>query len=103
MCASATQPPADPCQPPWYVPRALGDRGTSALRSRLTGASAKLALLVAIGLAPPSLAACGSGDPQDASEPTGSYPVNVYKASFANRQRLAQTNDLVIGVENTGD
>lgn len=88
---------------PWYVPRALGDRGTSALRSRLAGASAKAVVVVAIGLAPSTLAACGSGPSQDASEPSGDYPVNVYKAGFPNRQRLAQTTDLTIGVENTGN
>jgi hypothetical protein len=50
------------------------------------------------------LAACGEGqERQDASEPTGEYPVEVVSSKFPNRQRLAETTDLVIAVENSGE
>jgi hypothetical protein len=56
-----------------------------------------------VGLAAAGLSACGGGETQDASEASGEYPVDVFRATFPNRQRLAETSDLVIGVENTGD
>lgn len=50
-----------------------------------------------------ALAACGESAPrQDADEPAGEFPVDVFKAKFPNRQRLAETNDLTLGVENSG-
>lgn len=49
------------------------------------------------------LAACGGEEEtQDASEPAGEFPVEVLTSKFPNRQRLAETTDLVIGIENTG-
>jgi hypothetical protein len=49
------------------------------------------------------LAACGGGgERQDENEPEGEFPVEVTDAKFPNRQRLAETTDLRLGVENTG-
>jgi hypothetical protein len=48
------------------------------------------------------LAACGSGERQDEDEPEGEFPVEVTTAQFPNRQRLAETTDLRLAVENTG-
>ncbi len=56
-----------------------------------------IALAAALGLA-----ACGSGARQDASEPTGNFPVEVTTASFPPSQRLAQNTHLVISVRNAG-
>lgn len=50
-----------------------------------------------------AIAACGSGDRQDANEPEGEFEVKVTKSEFPTKQRLAETSDLVLGVENTGD
>jgi hypothetical protein len=50
-----------------------------------------------------ALSACGGGgERQDADEPEGEFPVEVTDAKFPNRQRLAETTDLRLGVENTG-
>ncbi len=78
----------------------MGERSTSARRRR------HVALAVAILL--PSLAlglaACGDdAASQDANEPEGDFPVEVTKAKFPTSQRLAETSELVLGVENTGD
>ena len=49
------------------------------------------------------LVACGGGgERQDAGEPEGEFPVEVVTAKFPNRQSLAVTTDLRLGVENTG-
>lgn len=47
--------------------------------------------------------ACGSKPRQDANEPSGNFPVAVKSANFATDQRLAETNDLRLEIENTGD
>jgi hypothetical protein len=62
-----------------------------------------LALATAALIAALTLAACGSEDPQDANEPEGEFPVEVITSEFPTKQRLAETSDLVLGVENTGD
>jgi hypothetical protein len=62
-----------------------------------------LALTLLLLAAVVGLSACGSEDPQDANEPEGEYEVEVTTSEFPTRQRLAQTSDLVLGVENTGD
>lgn len=49
-----------------------------------------------------SIAACGSEKRQDANEPSGDFPVRVSVAKFPSRQRLADTSDLRLKVENTG-
>lgn len=49
------------------------------------------------------LAACGSEESQDANEPEGEFAVDVTTSEFPVRQQLAETADLVLGVENIGD
>lgn len=62
-------------------------------------ASVLLAAVVAA-----ALASCGgSEEPQDANEPSGEYEVEVTESEFPTKQRLAETSDLVLGVENIGD
>ncbi len=80
----------------------MGQSGTSALESRLGRASVRIAALALLTSVSLPLAACGGGESQDASEPSGDYPVDVFRATFPNRQRLAETTDLVVGVDNTG-
>lgn len=48
------------------------------------------------------LSACGGGARQDASEPSGSFPVKVSSASFPASQRLSQHTKMVISVRNAG-
>jgi hypothetical protein len=48
------------------------------------------------------LGACGSQQRQDATEPSGTFPVQVSTASFPVSQRLSQHTHLVIAVRNTG-
>lgn len=47
---------------------------------------------------------CGGsgGERQDATEPEGEFPVEVTTAKFPTRQRLAQTSDLELAIENIG-
>jgi hypothetical protein len=45
---------------------------------------------------------CGGGARQDADEPEGNFDVAVVSATFPKHQKLAQTSQLVITVENTG-
>jgi hypothetical protein len=84
--------------------RALGDSGTIAGRLRLPGAKAGT---LAAGLAALALTSvvsgCGGGESQDADEPSGSYQVEVSKASFPERQRLADTLDLQLQIRNADD
>lgn len=57
-----------------------------------------LATLLAGGLA--TIAACGGGDKQDKGDPTGTFKVDVPRASFPGKQRLAQESTLEIIVVN---
>jgi hypothetical protein len=90
-------------QPRWYVARALGDRGTPPRRRRAwrsrTPAAAAACLLAGV-----ALAACGGDEESQAdNEPVGEFPVEVSSATFPARQRLGETSDLVLEVENAGD
>jgi hypothetical protein len=58
---------------------------------------------VVAGLAAVALAGCGGGEPQDADEPSGTFQVDVVRASFPTKQHLAQPERFVIAVRNTGD
>jgi hypothetical protein len=49
-----------------------------------------------------TIGACGGGKRQDANEATGRFRVEVVRASFPRRQRLAERSSLVITVKNTG-
>lgn len=60
-------------------------------------------LLLAAILSALTLAACGSEEPQDANEPEGDFEVEVTQSEFPVKQRLAETSDLILGVENTGE
>ena len=53
-------------------------------------------------LAALALAGCGGGARQDASEPTGKFPVAVTTATFPASQRLSEHAHLVLAVRNTG-
>jgi hypothetical protein len=64
----------------------------------MRGCLACLAVLAALGVA-----ACGGGERQDADEPSGTYPVDIVKASFPAKQRLADRAVLEIVVRNAGD
>jgi hypothetical protein len=55
---------------------------------------------LAIGLA--ALAGCGGEERQDADEPRGTFRVQVLDASFPERQRLAQQEEMTIRVRNAG-
>ena len=48
------------------------------------------------------ISACGGGQNQAASEPSGHFPVKVSTATFPATQRLSQHAHLVIAVHNTG-
>jgi hypothetical protein len=50
-----------------------------------------------------AITACGSGARQDATEPTGHYPVQVTTATFPASQHLAQRTHLTLSVRNTGN
>ncbi len=56
----------------------------------------------ALPLAALAVAGCGGGDRQDSDEPSGTFPVDVVKATFPSQQRLAEKTRLVITVRNTG-
>src|SRR5216110_57697 len=58
---------------------------------------------IAVLVAVLGLAACGGGQRQDVTEPSGNFPVQVTKSSFPTRQDLAQTSDLELAIKNTGD
>src|SRR5215210_6438183 len=49
-----------------------------------------------------ALAGCG-GERQDENEPEGDFPVEVVKASFTEKQKLAKSSDLVVSVRNAGN
>ena len=58
-------------------------------------------MLVLLCLVP--LAGCGGGERQDEDEPEGDFAVDVTRASFPEKQKLAQSSALVITVRNAGD
>jgi hypothetical protein len=85
-------------------PRALGESATNAGRRRLRGPEARIAIgfaLLALG-AGAGVAGCGGGQRQDATEPSGNFPVQVTSAKFPNHQSLAESSYLVLAVKNAG-
>jgi hypothetical protein len=60
----------------------------------------RLCLVVSLGA--PALTGCGGGERQDADEPSGTFQVDVVRASFPTKQHLAQPERFVIAVRNTG-
>ena len=71
---------------PWYVAPALDARGAQGVR---TGGAA-LAAFAAL-----AVTACG-GSSQDAHEPSGKFRVEIVKAQFAGKQKLAKRSTMVI-------
>jgi hypothetical protein len=59
--------------------------------------------LIAAGMAALAVAGCGGGARQDAAEPSGTFQVDVVRASFPTKQHLAQPERFVIAVRNSGD
>lgn len=56
------------------------------------------------GVAALGVTACGGGgERQDADEPSGTYPVDVVRASFPAKQRLADQSLFRLTVRNAGD
>jgi hypothetical protein len=57
----------------------------------------------ALALAGFIAAGCGGGERQDVNEPSGTFPVDVVKATFPTKQRLAEKSELQIAIRNAGD
>jgi hypothetical protein len=57
---------------------------------------------IVVSLGALALAGCGGGERQDADEPSGTFQVDVVRASFPAKQHLAQPERFVIAVRNTG-
>jgi hypothetical protein len=85
----------------WYLAPALGkeatsSRGRRAARLRALGAATACAGII-------GLAGCGGdAQSQDENEPVGEFPVEVTTAKFPPNQRLAETVDLQLEIENAG-
>jgi hypothetical protein len=59
--------------------------------------------LAAIAVLAAGISACGDdAERQDADEPAGEFPVEVVSARFPTEQRLAETSDLELEIENAG-
>lgn len=68
------------------------------------GRSKASVALVACLLAGVAAAGCGGSEPrQDENEPEGEFPVEVATAKFPPNQRLADTIDLQLEIENSGE
>ena len=78
---------------------------TSAYPQRArSGARRWVALLSTLAALAAPVAGCGgSEERQDADEPAGKFPVEVTAAKFPTTQRLAQTSDLIMEIENVGE
>jgi hypothetical protein len=59
--------------------------------------------LIAASAAALAVAGCGGGERQDAAEPSGTFEVDVVRASFPTKQHLAQSERFVIAVRNSGE
>ena len=55
-----------------------------------------------VGVCLLALAGCGGGERQDENEASGDFPVEVVKASFPEKQKLAKSSELVVTVRNAG-
>ena len=81
----------------------MGERGTDPRLGRVRHSRALIAAVTCL-LAGAGVAACGGDEErQDENEPEAEFPVEVSSAKFPARQRLAETSDLILEVENTGD
>jgi hypothetical protein len=50
-----------------------------------------------------AFAGCGGGERQDENEASGDFPVEVVKATFPEKQKLAKSSDLVVTLRNAGE
>lgn len=67
------------------------------------GVRARVVRLAAIAVLTVGISACGDdAERQDADEPAGEFPVEVVAAKFPTEQRLAETSDLELELENAG-
>ena len=82
------------------LPALLEESGTT---SRFLRMRDRLGAVLALALCAAGLAACGGGERQDEDEPEGEFPVEIVSAEFPAKQRLAETSDLLLSVQNTGD
>jgi hypothetical protein len=55
-----------------------------------------------VGVCLLALAGCGGGARQDENERSGNFPVEVVKAAFPEKQKLAKSSDLVVTLRNAG-
>lgn len=60
------------------------------------------ALTITLTAAALAVTGCGSEERQDANEPSGTFTVDVTKASFPAKQQIAGDTKMVIDVKNTG-
>jgi hypothetical protein len=60
-------------------------------------------LIALLTCAPLALSACGGGDDQSVNEATGTYEVDIVRASFAERQNVGEQEEFTLAVRNTGD
>jgi hypothetical protein len=80
----------------------VGARGINRRFQRALHHRALSAAVVCL-LAGAGVSACGDKERQDENEIAGEFPVEVTSAKFPARQRLADTSDLILEVNNTGD
>jgi hypothetical protein len=80
----------------------LGESGTTAGSRRFRGATVATGLASLVGLAI-GIAGCGGGQSQDATEPAGSFPVQVTTAKFPSKQLLVNSANLQLAIKNVGD
>jgi hypothetical protein len=75
----------------------------SGITSRFLRTRDRLGAALIVALCVAGLTACGGGERQDESEPEGDFPVDITAAEFPPKQRLANSTDLLLSVENTGE
>lgn len=64
--------------------------------------TARCVLTISISAVALGVVGCGGEARQDANEPSGTFTVDVAKASFPRKQQLATPEKMVIAVKNTG-
>ncbi|MGH2983722.1 MAG: hypothetical protein ACRDK5_05650 [Solirubrobacterales bacterium] len=78
----------------------MEENDSTSLLLRVRG---RLGMGLLLALCSIGIAGCGGGERQDADEPEGEFPVDIVNASFASKQRLAETSDLTLSIANTGE
>ncbi len=78
----------------------LEESGTTSLLLRMRD---RLGVGLALALCTAGLAACGGGERQDEDEPEGEFPVEITTAEFPAKQSIAETRNLLLSIENTGE